>query len=174
MPMRSAIIPAIGTLKPPVPQAKPIINDDTVAALTGARDWPKVTLTGNVDCKKSPPMASTTTNCQPLRNGAMNKNGVESTSDHAMTARAPYRSAMGPPKKPPTPLPKRYAATEAPAAPTDRPRRVNMTGTKVANVNDASVLSTTHAYSRPSGFAYGRSAANPRRVDGCKGISGTR
>jgi len=49
MPTRSAIIPASGTLKPPVPQAKPIISDETVAALTGARDWPNVTFTGSVD-----------------------------------------------------------------------------------------------------------------------------
>ena len=40
MPMRSAIMPTSGTHSPPVPQAKPIISDDTVAALAGAIRWP--------------------------------------------------------------------------------------------------------------------------------------
>ena len=51
-------MPTSGTLKPPVPHAKPIIKDDTVAALTGASGWPNVTLTGSVDCRKNPPTAS--------------------------------------------------------------------------------------------------------------------
>ena len=38
MPMRSAAIPTNGTQMPPIPQANPIISDDTVAALTGASD----------------------------------------------------------------------------------------------------------------------------------------
>ena len=38
IPMRSASIPTNGTVSPPVPQAKPIISDDTVAALIGASD----------------------------------------------------------------------------------------------------------------------------------------
>ena len=49
MPTRSAIIPTNGTLRPPVPQPKPIMIDETVAALTGAIDWAKVTFTGSVD-----------------------------------------------------------------------------------------------------------------------------
>ena len=36
IPMRSAIMPTSGTMSPPMPQANPIINDDTVAALMGA------------------------------------------------------------------------------------------------------------------------------------------
>ena len=56
MPARSAMSPTIGTLRPPVPQANPIISEDTVAALTGASDCPNVTLTGSVDCRNSPPM----------------------------------------------------------------------------------------------------------------------
>src|SRR3954470_11634505 len=174
MPTRSAISPTNGTLNPPVPHAKPIISDATVAALTGARDWPNVTLTGNVDCKNSPPIASTTTNSQPVRNGAMNRNGVDNTSESAITLRAPNLSAAGPPKNPPIPLAKRYAATDAPAWPTDSPRRVSITGTNVANVRDASVLRTTIEYSSARGLAYGRSAPNPRRVEGWSGISGTR
>ncbi|NJK60333.1 MAG: hypothetical protein HC918_08960 [Oscillatoriales cyanobacterium SM2_1_8] len=39
-----------------MPQAKPIISDDTVAALTGASICPYVTLTGSVDCSSSPPI----------------------------------------------------------------------------------------------------------------------
>ena len=62
MPTRSAIIPTNGTLNPPVPQAKPIISDETVAALTGASDWPNTTFTGSVDCRNMPPIASRTTN----------------------------------------------------------------------------------------------------------------
>ena len=34
--------------------------EETVAALTGAIDWPNVTLTGRVDCRNNPPMAMTT------------------------------------------------------------------------------------------------------------------
>ena len=45
--------------RPPMPQAKPIISDDTVAALMGAIIWPKVTLTGSVDCSRKPPIATT-------------------------------------------------------------------------------------------------------------------
>ena len=39
---------------PPIPHAKPIISDDTVAALMGAIIWPNVTLTGSVDCSRQP------------------------------------------------------------------------------------------------------------------------
>ena len=53
-----------------MPHAKPIISDETVAALTGASAWPKTTLTGSVDCRKKPPTASTTMNDQPDRSGA--------------------------------------------------------------------------------------------------------
>jgi hypothetical protein len=49
IPMRSARSPTNGTLKPAVPQANPIISDETVAALIGAIDCPNVTFTGNVD-----------------------------------------------------------------------------------------------------------------------------
>jgi hypothetical protein len=38
MPIRSAAIPTKGTQMPPIPQANPIISDETVAALTGAID----------------------------------------------------------------------------------------------------------------------------------------
>ena len=38
IPMRSASIPVNGTLRPLIPQAKPIMSDDTVAALIGASD----------------------------------------------------------------------------------------------------------------------------------------
>ena len=48
-------------------------------------------------------------------------------------------------EKPPTPLANRYAATEAPASATVKPRRVSITGTNVANVSDASVRNTTIA-----------------------------
>ena len=43
------------TAKPPIPQPKPIMIDDTVAALIGAIVWPNVTLTGNVDCSRHHP-----------------------------------------------------------------------------------------------------------------------
>src|SRR5688572_19854663 len=49
IPMRSASSPTNGTIMPPTPQAKPIISEETVAALMGAIIWPKVTLTGRVD-----------------------------------------------------------------------------------------------------------------------------
>ena len=55
-------MPTNGTASPPVPHANPIISDDTVAALTGANWWPKVTFTGKVDCRKNPPAASTARN----------------------------------------------------------------------------------------------------------------
>ena len=38
IPMRSPSIPVKGTLTPLMPQAKPIINEETVAALMGAID----------------------------------------------------------------------------------------------------------------------------------------
>src|SRR5688500_303044 len=98
-----------------MPQAKPIIRDDTVAALTGASSWPNVTLTGSVDCRKKPPIANAITNAQPDSSGVATRKGVDSASDHTITRRGPNRSAAGPPKKPPTPLANRYAATKAPA-----------------------------------------------------------
>ena len=104
----------MGTLKPPMPQANPIISDDTVAALTGASACPNTTLTGSVDCRKKPPIASTTMNNQPDSRGAASRKGAHRTSDQTITRRGPNRSAAGPPKKPPTPLAKRYAARMAP------------------------------------------------------------
>ena len=62
-----------------MPHANPIINDDTVAALTGASAWPKTTLTGSVDWRKNPPIARTTMNGQPDSSGAANRNGADST-----------------------------------------------------------------------------------------------
>ncbi len=56
MPKRSAIMPTSGTVRPPVPHAKPIINDDTVAALIGAMTCANVTLTGSVDWSRNPPI----------------------------------------------------------------------------------------------------------------------
>ena len=52
-------------MSPPMPQANPIINDDTVAALIGAIVWPNVTFTGSVDCSRNPPIASMAMNDQP-------------------------------------------------------------------------------------------------------------
>src|SRR4051812_24061503 len=157
-----------------MPQAKPIISDDTVAALTGASAWPNTPWTGRGDCGKTPPIASTTTKTQPDVAVATTRKGVARTSDQAMTRRGPYRSAAGPPKNPPAPLAKRYAAAIAPACDSDRPRRVSITGTNVANESDASVRSTTITYSRDNGFAYGRSAANPAFPSWWIGIGGTR
>src|SRR4051812_15681027 len=128
-----------------MPQAKPIINDETVAALTGASAWPNVTLTGSVDCRKKPPMHSVTVNAQPDRSGAETRNGVAITSEAAITLRGPSRSAAGPPKNPPTPVANRYAAAVAPASLTLSPRRVSIVGTNVANASDVNVRSTTMA-----------------------------
>ena len=89
IPTRSAIIPTNGTLRPPVPQANPIISDDTVAALTGAIACPNTTLTGSVDCRNRPPMATRMTKGIPLMNGATNRNGTAATSDNAITLRGP-------------------------------------------------------------------------------------
>ena len=47
-PSRSPMRPTTGDSSDPTPHAKPIINDDTVAALTGASCWPNVTLIGSV------------------------------------------------------------------------------------------------------------------------------
>ena len=71
------------------------------------------------------------------------RNGVDRTSDHAITRRGPNRSAAGPPRNPPAPLANRYAAAMAPAWLTLRPRRVSITGTNVANASDVSVRRTT-------------------------------
>ena len=70
MPMRSASMPTNGAISPPIPQANPIINDETVAALIGAIICAKVTFTGSVDCSRNPPIASTTMNDQPDSSGA--------------------------------------------------------------------------------------------------------
>src|SRR5262245_29159304 len=119
-----------------MPQAKPIISDDTVAALTGASACPNVTLTGSVDCRKKPPTHSAAVNIQPDRSGAATRNGVANTSDAAITLRGPTRSAAGPPRNPPTPVANRYAAAIAPASLTLNPRRVSIVGTNVANASD--------------------------------------
>ena len=144
MPIRSAIMPTNGTLSPPVPHPKPIMIDDTVAALTGASAWPNVTLTGSVDCRKNPPMARTTTNCQPVRNVAANRNGVASDErerDDLLRAEAVRR---------------RPAEESADAAgeeverdrgaglrDAEKPRRVSITGTNVENAIAVSVRRTT-------------------------------
>ena len=52
--MRSATKPTSGTLSPPVPQPKPIMIDDTVAALTGASDCANVTFTGKRGLQEEP------------------------------------------------------------------------------------------------------------------------
>ena len=59
-----------------------------------------VTLTGSVDCRKKPPIATKATNVQPWLSDAAKRNGTAQTSDKAMTRRAPYRSAAGPPRNP--------------------------------------------------------------------------
>ena len=46
MPKRSAPMPMSGTVRLPIPQAKPIINDDTVAAPPLTKLCAKVTLIG--------------------------------------------------------------------------------------------------------------------------------
>ena len=101
MPNRSAIEPTIGAVRPPVPHAKPIISDDTVAALTGAIRCANVTLTGSVDCRKKPPTVSITTRGQPLRRVAETRSGTASSIEAAMTRFGPNRSASGPPVNPP-------------------------------------------------------------------------
>ena len=143
MPMRSATIPTNGTLSPPLPQAKPIISDDTVAALTGASACPNVTLTGSVDCRKNPPTATSATKTHPWLNDARNRNGTAQISDRAMIRRAPYRSAAGPPRNPPIPLANRVIATALPADARDMPRLVSRTGMNVANAIEVIVRSTT-------------------------------
>jgi hypothetical protein len=80
-----------------MPHAKPIINDDTVAALTRASCWPKMTLTGSVDCRKKPPIASTTTKSQPDRSEAARKKGGrkrEGPGDHGAWTEAIRRAAI--------------------------------------------------------------------------------
>ena len=89
MPMRSASMPTNGTMSPPVPHAKPIISDDTVAALIGAIICPKVTFTGSVDCSRNPPIASTATSDQPdekRRDGQERHRGDQRQDDHAPRA----------------------------------------------------------------------------------------
>src|SRR5262245_47824812 len=145
MPMRSASIPTNGTLIPAVPQPNPIMSDDTVAALIGARLCPKVTLTGSVDCSSNPPSDTMITNAVPSKDGATARNGTADTSDPMIMRRAPHVSASDPPTKPPRLVAKRYTATATPADPTDAPRRVSMTVMNVAKLNDASVRRTTIA-----------------------------
>ena len=75
--------------------------------LCGASACPKLTLTGSVDCRNSPPPASSSANVQPVVCGAASRNGVDSNSDHRITRRGPKRSASVPPQKPPMPDMKR-------------------------------------------------------------------
>src|SRR5260370_33848814 len=104
----------MGTLNPPLPHAKPSSSDDTVAALTGASACPNTTLTGSVDCRKKPPIASIAMNCQPDSSGAARRNGAAGASDHTSPRGGPNRHAAGPPKNPPPPLANTYAAAIAP------------------------------------------------------------
>ena len=86
-----------------MPQAKPIISDDTVAALIGAIVWPKVTFTGSVDCSRNPP-ADNHGDERPAVEGAApreerNRRNQRQDDDPP----APNRSASRPPKNPPGP-----------------------------------------------------------------------
>jgi hypothetical protein len=69
----------------------------------GAIVCAKVTLTGSVDCRRKPPAANVATNIQPDSCGASASSGTADTSEIMMTRRAPNRSAIGPPKNPPSP-----------------------------------------------------------------------
>src|SRR5262245_15128745 len=120
-PSRSPRTPTTGARSEPTPHANPIINDETVAALTGAICCPNVTLTGSVDCRRKPPTETSMVSSQPDANCPANKNGTEATSDQMITCRGPYLSATGPPRKPPTVLTNRYSETAALASLTPIP-----------------------------------------------------
>jgi hypothetical protein len=143
IPNRSADRPINGTARLPIPQAKPIISDDTVAAPAAVSDWAKVTLTGSVLCSSNPPMASIAVKPQGDSTGAAARNGTEATSVATMTRRGPKRSASGPPKNPPIPLVSRYRKTAELAWSMLSPRRVRSVGAKVMNPYDVAVRSTT-------------------------------
>ena len=81
--------PTTGASSEPTPQAKPIISDETVAALTGAICWPNVTLTGSVDCSRKPPTETSRVSVQPVSSWPTSRNGTATTSDQMMTRRAP-------------------------------------------------------------------------------------
>ena len=87
-----------------MPQAKPIISDDTVAAPPFTNVCANVTLIGSVDCSSRPPMASMAVKPSGDRRGATAMNGTAAMSDQTITRRGPTRSASGPPMKPPMPL----------------------------------------------------------------------
>src|SRR5688572_17018759 len=104
MPYLSALAPMIGTNRLPIPHANPIISDDTVAAPPLTKLCANVTLIGSVDCSNSPPTASSAVKPTGDKRGATAMNGTAATSDQKITRRGPWRSASGPPMKPPTPL----------------------------------------------------------------------
>ena len=141
MPIRDH--PTNGTLSPPLPQAKPIISDDTVAALTGASACPNVTLTGSVDCRKNPPIATSTTNDQPSPSVAANRNG---TAQHQRQRDDPPRpESIGgrAAEKSADAARKQICRHGAPDDASDMPRLVSMTGMNVAKAIDVIVRSTT-------------------------------
>ena len=137
-----------------MPQAKPIISDDTVAALIGAMRCPNVTFTGSVDCSSRPPIARMATNGQPSKNGAATKNGTH--DDERRDDDTPGHPS-GPParrrRSPPTLLETRKIAETAPAPARLIPRLVSITGTNVEKLSAVSVRSTTIRYSSVSGLA---------------------
>ena len=127
-----------------MPHAKPIISDDTVAALTGASDWPNITLTGSVDCRNKPPMASMTTNVHPDSSGDATRNGVDSDkrqrddpprteSVRSRTAEEAADAAREEIERDHCARPDRATGRVASSSP----------GTNVANDNEASVRRTT-------------------------------
>ena len=58
-------------------------------------------------------------------------NGTDATIVHTITRRGPMRSAIGPPRNPPTPLANRYSDTAVLACAIEKPWRVSSVGVNV-------------------------------------------
>ena len=76
-----------------MPQANPIISDDTVAAPPWRKLCAKVTLTGSVDCSRKPPIASIAV--KPSRRQVRRQRQERHRRDQRPDDHAPRADAIG-------------------------------------------------------------------------------
>src|SRR5258708_2035745 len=94
-------------IRPADPQANPIIRAEMVPVCEGASSWPITTFTGIVKSKMRPPSIKETVETRPVGNTNRGRNSTEPIMEAMLMRRPPKRSAMWPPRSPPTAPPVR-------------------------------------------------------------------